>query len=101
MKNKGTATSGSIDTTEPTKPEDSKSDVKLSSEYSNWGTNYQYKVFIENEGKAIETWEVKVKKSDLNIDKSWGVNIDEQDDCYVLTPFSWNSHIGKGQKILI
>lgn len=89
-----------VQPTDPVIPEEpTESGVKLSYEYSNWGSGYQYVVEVGNTGKEIDTWEIKVNKSDLTIDSSWSVNIDEKENYYVLTPFSWNSHIEKGQKI--
>jgi len=73
--------------------------LKVNAVLNDWGSGYEYQVTLKNEGAAVDSWTIKVKKSDININNSWCVNIAESGDYYVMTPFSWNSRIEKGQSI--
>lgn len=73
--------------------------LKVVATLNDWGSGYCYQIDIKNEGSAVNTWTLKVKKSDVNIDASWNVNVKESGDYYVITPMSWNSRIEKGQSV--
>ena len=71
----------------------------LKAEYTinNWGSGYQVLIKVKNDGAAtVNTWTVKVKKSEVKIDSSWCVNVAEEGDSYVITPMSWNSTLTPG-----
>ena len=84
--------------TEPTTP--SVSGLKLDYNINNWGSAYQvgFKV-INNSNTSVSTWTLKLKKSEIKIDTSWNVTINESGDYYVITPVSWNSNIPKGGSV--
>lgn len=74
----------------------------LTLDYSinSWGSGYQvsYKV-SNNTGSAIDTWTLKLDKSQVNISNSWNVNVTEEGNYYVITPVEWNGHIENGASI--
>ena len=95
------SSTGSQPTT-PSTPNTPSTDSGLKADYtiSNWGSGYQVSFKITNNTSAkVNTWTLKVKKSELNINTSWNVNIKESGDYYVITPVSWNSAIEKGSSI--
>lgn len=74
----------------------------LSAEYTinNWGTGYQIIIKVKNDSsQAVSGWTVKVNKSQVKIDSSWCVNIEESGDYYVITPMSWNATIQAGSSV--
>lgn len=73
--------------------------LKVISKLNDWGSGYEYQIEVKNEGAAVNTWTIKVKKSDVNITNSWCVNVAQSGDYYVITPMSWNARIDKGQSI--
>ena len=92
------SSTGSQPTT-PSTPNTPSTDSGLKADYtiSNWGSGYQVSFKITNNTSAkVNTWTLKVKKSELNINTSWNVNIKESGDYYVITPVSWNSTLEKG-----
>lgn len=89
---------------EPTTPETTTSTDKLSLSYdiNNWGSAYQVNFKITNNSSSdVNTWTLKLKKSDINITTSWNVNIKEDSDYYYITPVEWNSKITKGSSLEI
>lgn len=67
---------------------------------NNWGSQYQVSFKISNDSNAdVNTWTLKIKKSDINIASSWCVNVKEEGEYYVITPMSYNSSISKGNSI--
>ena len=69
---------------------------KLTPSYTinSWGTGYVVNINLVNKsGKTVNGWTVKLKKSEVNIDSSWCVNVAEEGDYYVITPLSWNTNI--------
>lgn len=80
----------------PVPPETS---LKVIPTLNDWDSGFQYQIEVKNEGPTVTTWEIRVKKSDITIDNSWCVTIEEDGDDYVITPLSWNSRIEKGQSI--
>lgn len=74
----------------------------LNVEYTinNWGSSYQVIIKVKNDSSStINSWTVKVKKSEVKIDSSWCVNIAESGDYYVITPMSWNSSLQAGSSV--
>lgn len=72
---------------------------ELTADYTinNWGSGYQVMIKVKNESdNTTYGWTVKVKKSEVTIDSSWCVNIEEAGDYYVITPMSWNSTLSPG-----
>ncbi len=86
---------------EPT-PDPTPAPEGLTLDYSinSWGSGYQvsYKI-TNNTGSAVNTWTLKIKKSQVNISNSWNVNLTEDGDYYVITPVEWNSNIANGASI--
>ena len=86
---------------EPT-PDPTPAPEGLTLDYSinSWGSGYQvsYKI-TNNTGSAVNTWTLKIKKSQVNISNSWNVNLTEDGDYYVITPVEWNAHIENGASI--
>ena len=83
----------------PVDPDPTPVATGLKAEYTinNWGSGYQVLIKVKNDGAAtVNTWTVKVKKSEVKIDSSWCVNIAEEGDSYVITPMSWNSTLTPG-----
>lgn len=77
-----------------------KSNLKLDYSTNNWGSGYQVNFTITNQSlAAVNTWTLKVKKSDIQIDTQWNVNLKEEGDYYVITPVDWNSKIEKGASV--
>jgi len=74
--------------------------LKVIPTFNDFGSAFQYQIEVKNEGEAVNTWEIRVKKSELSFDQYWCVNVAEDGDYYVLTPYSWNSRIEKGQSVL-
>ncbi|MCR5156071.1 MAG: cellulose binding domain-containing protein [Butyrivibrio sp.] len=72
------------------------SDMALEYQINSWGTGYTVNFKVKNEGAAVDTWTLKLAKSDVVIDSSWCVNIASEGDYYVITPMSWNSQLGTG-----
>lgn len=66
---------------------------------NDWGSGFEYQMEVKNEGNTVNTWTIKVKKSDIKITSSWCVNIKEEGNYYVMTPMSWNARLEKGQSI--
>ena len=84
---------------EPTTPSANKG-LTLTKTVSNWGSAYQVNIKISNKTNAnVNSWTLKIKKSDLNIGSSWNVNIKEEGNYYVITPVSWNSFIQQGGSV--
>ena len=86
---------------QPTKPTEtttpSVSGLKLDYTINNWGSAYQVSFKVTNNSSAsISTWTLKLKKSEIKIDTSWNVNVNESGDYYVITPASWNASLPKG-----
>ena len=89
---------------EPTTSGTTTSTDKLSLSYNinNWGSAYQVNFKITNNSNSdVNTWTLKLKKSDINITTSWNVNIKEDSDYYYITPVEWNSKITKGSSLEI
>lgn len=64
---------------------------------NDWGAGFEYQITVKNEGTAVDTWKIKVKKSDIQITEYWCVNINEDGNYYVITPLSWNAKLEKGE----
>ena len=74
--------------------------LALTYNINNWGSQYQVSFKISNNSNAdVNTWTLKIKKSDINISSSWCVNVKEEGEYYVITPMSYNSSISKGNSI--
>ncbi len=72
----------------------STNELKLDYSVNNWGAAGQIDFKITNNSSAdINTWTLKLKKSEINITNSWNINVKESGDYYVITPVSWNSNI--------
>ncbi|WP_242840965.1 endo-1,4-beta-xylanase [Butyrivibrio sp. AE3004] len=85
----------------PVEPENPLSGA-LDLEYSinNWGSGYQVSFKISNNsGSDVNTWTLKLKKSDITIGSSWNVSVTEDGDYFVITPVDWNAHLSNGQSI--
>ncbi|WP_022753997.1 glycoside hydrolase family 9 protein [Butyrivibrio fibrisolvens] len=77
----------------PTQPGELTADYTV----NNWGSGYQVIIKVENNSDTtVDGWTVKVKKSEVTIDSSWCVNVDESGEYYVITPMSWNSTLQPG-----
>ncbi len=75
-------------------------DLNVSYTINNWGSGYQVLIKVKNDSAStVNTWTVKVKKSDVRIDSSWCVNVAEQGNYYVITPMSWNSVLYPGNSV--
>ena len=91
--NNSSSSSNSSTSNTPIDPNGLKVDYTI----NNWGSAYQVNFKITNNTSAkVNTWTLKVKKSDINISSSWNVNVKESGDYYVITPVSWNSTLEKG-----
>lgn len=67
-------------------------DLTLGYSVNNWGSGYNVDFnVVNNTDKDIIGWSAKIKKSDCPINSSWNVNVKEDGDYYVITPFDWNS----------
>jgi len=76
------------------------SGLKLDYNVNNWGSGFQVNFKIKNNSSAsVNTWTLKLKKSEINITSSWNVTINEVGDYYVITPVSWNANIAKGGSV--
>ena len=74
--------------------------MKLDYSINNWGSGYQVTFKITNNSSiTINSWKLKVKKSDLQIDTVYNVNLNEDGEYYLITPLSWNSTIAAGSRI--
>ena len=75
-------------------------DLSLDYSINRWvgGAMVSFKV-INNSGNAVNTWTLKIKKSDCPITSSWNVNVKESGNYYVITPVEWNSYIPNGSQI--
>lgn len=74
--------------------------LKLDYNINNWGSGYQVTFKITNNSSStINSWKLKVKKSDLQIDTVYNVNLNEDGEYYLITPLSWNSTIAAGSSI--
>ena len=72
--------------------------VKATYKANAWSDGYQLSFTVtNNSGKTVNSWKVKVKKSDINVSQSWCVNVSQEGDYYVFTPMSWNSTLTNGQ----
>ena len=72
--------------------------VKASYKENSWNDGYQLNFTVTNSsGKTVNSWKVKVKKSDINVSQSWCVNVSQEGDYYVFTPMSYNSTLANGQ----
>ena len=45
---------------------------------------------------TIDSWSLKVKKSDFNISNIWCAEVTESGDYYIITPMSWNASLAPG-----
>jgi cellulase/cellobiase CelA1 len=70
--------------------------MALEYQINSWGTGYTVNFRAVNKGDAVNTWILKLAKSDVTIDSSWCVNVASEGDYYVITPMSWNSQLGNG-----
>ena len=67
---------------------------------NNWGSGYQVTFKITNNSStSINLWNLKIKKSDLQIDTAYNVNLKENGEYYIITPLSWNSNIPAGGSV--
>ena len=90
----------SSESAQPTQPSNPIGGMKLDYSINNWGSGYQVSFKVTNKtGAQINTWTLKLKKSDVKIDASWNVNVKTSGDYYVITPVSWNSVIANGGSI--
>ncbi len=67
-------------------------DLDLSYEIQNWETGHN--VFFKltnNSDTQLNGWTLKINKNDCKIDSSWGVNVEETDEFYILTPQDYNT----------
>ena len=87
-------------TPSPSMPSDSpviKKELTLEYSVNDWGSGYQVNFKVaNNSGSDINTWTLKLNKSEINIDSSWNVNVKEDGNYYVITPLDWNSKISNG-----
>lgn len=75
-------------------------DIALDYDVQCWGTGFN--VFFKltnNSDNQLNGWSFKINKSECKIDASWGVNIEETDDCYILTPMDWNAIVNPHSEI--
>ncbi len=86
---------------EDPQPETPASDgLALDYSINSWGSGYQVSFKISNNtGADVNTWTLKLKKSDINIGSSWNVNVTEDGEYYVITPVDWNGYIANGQSV--
>jgi len=74
--------------------------LKLDYTVNKWDGGYQVGFKITNNtSKAVNTWTLKIKKSEMKITSSWNVTLNEVGDYYVITPVSWNANIAKGGSV--
>ncbi|WP_026661499.1 cellulose binding domain-containing protein [Butyrivibrio proteoclasticus] len=51
---------------------------------------------VNNSSSSVNSWTLRIKKSQITIDSSWCVKIATDGEYYVITPESWNSQINAG-----
>ena len=51
---------------------------------------------VNNSNSSVNSWTLRIKKSQITIDSSWCVKIATDGEYYVITPESWNSQINAG-----
>ena len=79
---------------------DATGNLALDYSISNWGSAYQVNFKVINKSDAtVNSWSLKLKKSQIKITTSWNVNIKSEGDYYVITPMSFNSNLDKGASI--
>lgn len=80
--------------TQPQQPTTPASSMTLEKTVNSWGSGYtaNFKV-VNNTGAQVNTWTLKLKKSEIKIESSWNVDIKTSGDYYVITPLSWNASI--------
>ncbi|MBR5637312.1 MAG: cellulose binding domain-containing protein [Pseudobutyrivibrio sp.] len=60
-----------------------------------WDSGYNVNFTLtNNSNQQLNGWTLKLKKSEVTIDSSWSVKVNEDGDYYVLTPENWNAIIG-------
>ena len=86
---------------QPQQPETSqKPELELNGSVNEWDGGYQINFTLTNNSdKPKSGWKITMGKVDINIANSWCVNVDEDDDLYMLTPQGWNSTLAPGQTI--
>lgn len=74
--------------------------LTLESSINRWTGGYQVSFKIVNKsGSPVNTWTLKVKKSECSLDNTWNVNVKEDGGYYVITPVEWNSYIANGSSV--
>ena len=71
-------------------------DLGLEYQINSWGPGYTVNFRVVNKGEVVNTWKLKLAKSDVKIDSSWCVKVASEGDYYVITPEFWNSTVGNG-----
>ena len=80
----------------PVDPDPIVVDGNLTAEYSinSWGTGFTVNFKVVNDtDSAVNSWTVKIKKSDITIDSAWCAKVTTDGDYYVITPDDWNAGI--------
>ena len=85
----------------PQQPEEpAKPALELEGSINDCGEGYQVNFKLTNNSDEPKTgWKITMGKVDINIKDSWCVNIEEDDNLYVITPQGWNTTIAPGQTI--
>lgn len=74
--------------------------LSLKSDINSWGAGYQVNITIKNDSaQDVNSWTLKIKKSDLVFDSYWNINVNEDGGYYVITPKDWNSEILANQSV--
>ena len=102
---------GNTGTTTPEKKDDagntqnpgsttSKQNLTLSHTVNDWGSGYLVDFRVSNNsGETVNGWKLKIKKDGIKIAQNWCMEVKEEGDYYVITPFFWNSYIENGNFI--
>ena len=48
---------------------------------------------------TVNGWKLRIKKDGIKINQSWCMEVKEEGDYYVITPFFWNAYIENGNFI--
>ena len=102
---------GNTGTTTPEKKDDagntqnpgsttSKQNLTLTHTVNDWGSGYLVDFRVSNNsGETVNGWKLKIKKDGIKITQNWCMEVKEEGDYYVITPFFWNSYIENGNFI--
>ena len=73
------------------------SDLSVKADVNSWGVGYTVTFTVANtSNEAVDSWTIRIKKSDINITNIWCAEVAETDDYYIITPMSWNANLASG-----